>query len=41
MYDEFFFENLGLLKNMMELLHFYAKVRYLKTECIETRGCIA
>ena len=41
MYDEFFFENLGLLKNMMELLHFYAKVRYLKTECIETHGCIA
>ena len=41
MYDKFFCEGLGLLKNMIELLHFLGKVRYLKTECIEMRGCIA
>ena len=41
MYDKFFCEGLGLLKNMIELLHFLAKVGYLKTDCIEMRGCIA
>ena len=36
-----FCESLGLLKNMVESLHFHVKIKYLKIEYIEMRECSA
>ena len=41
MCGKLFCENLGLLKNMVEWIHFHVKIKYLKTDCIEVHKHIA